>query len=125
MGPKMGVDAGHRFKGAVGVLAAGLLATVLALAPMRMPSVEAATVSHDHHPAAAAHHLAALPVHKHSRPMVQKAGNRHAIDAVLADTPGLGAVGLVHDVALTAASIADTASTAAAARGPPAGERIS
>jgi hypothetical protein len=125
MGPMMGVRAGHRFRGAVGLLAAAFLATVLALAPMRFSSADAATVSHDRHPAAQTQHLAALPVHKHSRLAIHKAGDRHAVDAVLADLPVLGAFGLVHEITRTGVSAPDETGTTAAARGPPAGELIS
>jgi hypothetical protein len=121
----MRIDAGHRLRGAVGVLAAAFLATFLALAPMRIPSADVASASHDHHPAAQTYHLAALPVHKHSRLAIDKYGDRHAVDAVLVDLPTVGAAGLAHEVTRTGASAPDTIGTAAAARGPPAGELIS
>jgi hypothetical protein len=121
----MRIDAGRRSRGAVGVLAAAFLATVLALAPMRMPSADAAAVSHDHHPAAQTQHLAALPVHKHSRLATVKYGERHAIDAVLPDRPVTGVAGFTHERLRSGASAPDTVGMAVSARGPPAGELIS
>jgi hypothetical protein len=120
----MGVAASRHIKGALGVLAAAILAVMLAAAPMRMARASAAT-ARTVHPAALTEHVGPPAPHHPVRVLTPKYFDKHVVDAFLpAAVTGSPLVPVQHAGRLAPAQPV-ACDTEVCSRGPPAGELLS